>query len=479
MTWTTRKCISLSKGALRLSLFQWLQPTWMRWLRQWKPYFPRFGATLPWAWGWWLVGIPNALCTFEKEQYKYQNQEDNVSVRNTEGTEGQRFIWRSCATISWCGMPVAWTFTHIKDLWHLCNRAAQHRMKQTAMNAQTISITERMVLEQMWEMTQQLGLISKCSTLESAVRKEIGRTKTEPERSQCRFGKDSKTGSFHEHITQHLSILQQRDGSSELQEMRQMIRMAEEQERTRQRGIAEEMTNIHGEREIRGEIYALALQNERQEIRFAMHGLAERHIDTRYKTLRSMQMSDFLDILITIRQYWQDHMDELDMMNLIYVTPQPSPDTTFGHDMLHLIVDMRPERPFCPVLYSATYRHSIFDPGIIVFTTHRQQRRIDFREALGRSGASLACNESGTQCNAYAKATDIQGEEIMPEIGMYCRILVMRQTPQHGERRAEQMQDAGSARGMAPHMRQMRTMEANEDRQELCYMRSSPHHPLW
>ena len=213
-----------------------------------------------------------------------------------------------------------------------------------------------------------------------------------------------------------------REGNAELQDLMRMTRLAAEQERNRIRQLTTDHTYTEGEQEIRGEVFALALQDRRQIIHIAMHGLGHQHIDTRYRLLHTTQMQDFTDILIQIREEWHDHINEDSDIRILYTSPQPSPDATFQLDMLHIIVDVTPDWPHTPVLFGAQYRYMTSHTGAVTFTTNRQQQGIDKAEAIFQAGAETACNEPDTVCQVIANAQLLEQQVVIPAPGAYYRV---------------------------------------------------------
>ena len=115
------------------------------------------------------------------------------------------------------------------------------------------------------------------------------------------------------------------------------------------REIANQHTRILGQEQITQEFLNLADLTEDGRVRLHLHGLKDREVRVERLRVDTGHIRDFLDLIIIMRDMWNDVRGTLDH-DVYFVSPQPPPVMQEGAHIVTLIIDLEPAPREVPIL---------------------------------------------------------------------------------------------------------------------------------
>ena len=209
------------------------------------------------------------------------------------------------------------------------------------------------------------------------------------------------------------------DGYRRQEDLRNVNQLIQDAEREWQeiREFTEFHTEVINRQEMELEIRALGRMDE-QRFTLIMHGLREQSIGTREKQIDMTRFQIMTDLIIAIRQAWQDQIQAHGMATVSHVRPQPRITEEHNTRSVHVIVDLDPTIFGAPMLLSISQRYALFDAGAHSLRAIRETNRVSKWSLMDRSNTIETCQDANNLCNFWAGGELLDLQEIAPQHGM-------------------------------------------------------------
>ena len=175
----------------------------------------------------------------------------------------------------------------------------------------------------------------------------------------------------------------------------------------RLRDQAEDHTWVWQQTLISEEALALARHRPDGRVLLMVFGILERQTSVEEIWINTLEMVDFLDVLVEIRQRWVDVRRHLDA-ELLFVELQPQPFVYEGKEAVSLIMDMLPGRYGVPILVTTSvlfpWADETFDTS-----TYRTDAAVTCRSIQRLTGMVGICSHNAVcHCTLGVRSFDAQ-----------------------------------------------------------------------